>query len=159
MSSQEINSLLGLYDIIIPKLILYDVPNPNREKREKESLRKIAEFSGNERANPLDIVLESWINVMSEDISRKKITFSNNKVLINGNVRDAAVDSIRDFIGEDKQKLMAFHDMWLRKFSGFLKQLFEQDKRMTVDEATLLAASQFRISTSSAMRAIISIIK
>ena len=159
MSRREINSFLKLYDVAIPKLILFDAPPPSKEEKEKAALQQISKLSKNEKANPLDIVLESWINVISEDISRKEITFSNDKVLINWSVRDAAVECVRKFIGEDKEKLMTFHDMWLRKFGSFLKQLYEHDKKMTVDDAALFAGSQFRISTNSAMRAMSSVTK
>jgi hypothetical protein len=159
MSKTEIDSFLKLYDIATPKLILFDVPELNREEKEKEALQKIARLSGDERANPLDIVLESWISVVSEDISRREITFSSDKVLINWSVRNAAVECIRNFVAGDKERLMTFHDRWLRKFSSFLKQLYERDKKMTVDEAALLAGGHFRISTNSAIRTMISAAK
>jgi hypothetical protein len=122
-------------------------------------LSYISKLSGNEKANPLNVVLESWVNVLSEDISSKEVTFSKDKVLINGDIRNEAAEMIRDFIGDDKKKLMKFHDLWLGKFSDFIKQLHESDRKMTVDEAVVLAGNQFRISTNSAMRAMISVIR
>lgn len=149
------DEILTLYDEDTPKLILFDA-NQSEEK-EKQIVEQLSKLNGCIKANPLDIIIESWINVMSEKISTAKITFSSKKVLLNREVRDEAVEKITNIIGNDGSKLKEFHDLWLKKFANTLRTLFNHDEKITLDDTVVQLGKQFRISTNSALRAVLSI--
>lgn len=153
----DFEEILELYDEETPKLILFDAQTS--EEKEKLIIEKLSKLNGCIKANPLDIVLESWINVMSEKISRTKITFSNKRILLNDEVREEAIEKITKSICNDGLRLKEFHDQWLKKFANALRKISEQDEKVTIDDAVVQLGKQFRISTNSALRAIISITK
>jgi hypothetical protein len=157
-SNEEIAAFFELYKTS-PTLILFDSVSDAVEKQEETAKLQICQLKEDGKTNPLDIVLESLVNVVSEDISTNSLTYSKEKVLINNNVRKAAVERICNFIGNDAKKLKIFHDLWLKQFSLFLKQLYESDNKLAVNRAAFLAGNYFRISTKSAIRVMISISK
>ena len=149
------DEIFTLYNEDTPKLILFDA-NQSEEK-EKKIIEQFSKLNGCIRTNPLDIVIESWFNVMSEKISMDKITFSKERILLNGEVRDEAAERIKQIINNDGAKLKSFHDLWLQKFAESLRNLFSHDEKITVDDAVVQLGKQFRISTNSALRVISSI--
>ncbi len=151
----KFDEILKLYNEDTPKLILFDTHQP--EEKEKRIIEQFSKLNGCIKTNPLDIVIESWINVMSEKISATTITFSSKKILLNNEVRNEAIESITKAIGSDGSKLKAFHDLWLQKFANALRTLSKHDEKMTLDEAVVHLGKQFRISTNSALRAVLSI--
>jgi len=152
--TEEIESFLDLYNYS-PTLILFEpLPDSNLSK-EKEAISEIFKVSSKEKLNPLDIVLESLVNVVSEHISCREVTHSRDKVLINSNVRNRAVEEILRLINGDKEKLRELHREWLRMLVAFLKQLHPQN--LKIDEVIFFVSNQFRISAVSAIRAIRSV--
>jgi hypothetical protein len=152
----EFNEVLNMYDENTPKLLLFDAQKTDDQQKQIEQLSKLNVCL---KANPLDIVLESWLNVLSERISIKKVTFSNDKMLVNTKVNDEAVEEIKTMIGNDASRLKTFHDLWLKKFASALRTNATCDPKMTIDQAVMQLGKQFRISTNSALRAIVSISK
>jgi hypothetical protein len=150
------NEILEMYNEASPKLILFDVKQSNDEKSVLDQLSK---FNPDVKANPMDIVFESWINVLSEKISETKVTFSSTRVLINSEVRDEAIQRIKDIVTKDAKRIKTFHDLWLEKFIEDFKNFYECDRKITLEEVAIHLGKQFRISTNSALRAIISVTK
>lgn len=152
----DFNEILSMYDEENPKLLLFEA---QKNQAQQIQIEHLSELNGCLSANPLDIVLESWLNILKERISIRKVTLSDNKVLMNTEVNDDAVHEIEAMIGNDGSKLKAFHDLWLKKFARAFKSLVDCDPKITLDQAVLLLGKQFRISTNSTLRAIISITK
>lgn len=156
MTEEEVESILQLYDYS-PTLILFENLLDVDYSKEKRAILTISKLTGKEKLNPVGIVLESLINVVSEDISRRELTFSKDKVLINSNMRNLAVEMMLRFIGNDQRKLRKLHHLWLGRLMAFLNQLYQRKKNLKIDEVIFLVSSRFRISGLSAIRAIASI--
>lgn len=156
MTEEEIESILQLYDYS-PTLVLFENLLDVDYSKEKRAILTISKLTGKEKLNPVGIVLESLINVVSEDISRRELTLSKDKVLINSNMRNLAVEMILRFIGNDQRKLRKLHHLWLGRLVAFLNQLYQRKKNLKIDEIIFLVSSRFRISGLSAIKAIASI--
>jgi len=152
---EEIESIIELYDYA-PTLVLFENLLDFDYTKEKEKISKILEWGEQEKLNPIDVVLESLVNVISEEISRSELTHSEDKVLINRDIRNMAVEKVLRFIGNSKTRLRKLHKLWLRALVAFLSQLHQERKNLKIDEAVFLVGSHFRISASSAIRAIAS---
>jgi len=150
---EEIDSLLQLYDYS-PTLVLFENLLDVDQTKEREAILTVSKLTGREELNPIDVVLESTLNVVSEDISRKKITHPTDKVLINTDIRNLAVERILRLIDNDKRKLRKLHHLWLHRLDVFLNQLYQKRKNLSIDEVIFLVSTQFRISALSAIRAI-----
>jgi hypothetical protein len=153
---EDIESLLRLYDYS-PTLVLFENLVDSNLIKEEETLFEISQLGDKEKLNPIDVVLESLLNIISEDISYKQLTHSREKVLINSNVRKLAVERIWKAIGRDKMKLKELHKEWLHMLAEFLTQLSRREKDMKIDKAIFLVSERFRISASSAIKAMVSI--
>lgn len=156
MTEEEIESILQLYDYS-PTLVLFENLLDVDYSKEKRAILTISKLTGKEKLNPVGIVLESLVNVVSEDISRRELTLSKDKVLINSNMRNLAVEMIWRFIGNDQRKLRKLHHLWLGRLTAFLNQLCQGKKNLKIDEVIFLVSSRFRISALSAIKAIASI--
>jgi hypothetical protein len=152
----DFEEILNMYDEDTPKLLLFEAKKAGMQQIQVNDFSKL---NGCLTANPLDIVLESWFNVLSERLSINTVTFSENKALMNAAINDETVREIKSMIGNDSSKLKMFHDLWLKKFSSAFKNILEHNPKITIDQIVMQLGKQFRISTSSAIRAIISITK
>ena len=152
---EKIESFIELYESS-PSLVLFENLLDFDHKKEKE-FSAILELGEQEKLNPVDIVLESLVNIISEEISRREVTHSEDKVLINRDIRNMAVEKILKFFGNNKTKLRKMHQLWLGALKVFLNNLYEKRKNLKIDEVIFLVGSRFRISALSAIRAIASI--
>ena len=108
------DEILQMYDKDTPKLLLFEAKKTEPQQIDIEELSKL---NGCLATNPIDIVLESWINVLSERISVKDVTMSRDRALLNAKINNEAVEQIKRTIGDDGSKLKVFHDLWLKKFA------------------------------------------
>lgn len=153
MIKRAVESLIRLYDAS-PTLILYEnLLELDYDKAEKQQLTKILQLGEKEKLNPIKVVLESQINVISEDISRRELTHSEDKVLINSDIRNMAVKEFLEFIKNDKDRLIELHRMWMNRLRKFLAELYQKDAKMNMEEVIFLVSRQFRISALSAIKA------
>lgn len=152
---RDVKSLMKLYDRN-PTLVLFENLLDSTYTREKENLSGILRLGEKEKLNPIDVVLESLVNVISEDISRRELTHSEDKVLINSDVRNMAVDEILESINNDKRKLIKLHTMWMNALIEFLNELYQREGNLKLEEVIFLVSDQFRISALSGIKAIAS---
>jgi len=110
-------------------------------------------------ANPLDIALESIINLQCEEISCKRYGFNNEKIMINDAIMSQALNYVKNAFSNDKDGLIKLHDRWLQRLTLFLVNLTKANKKTSTDDAIYLVSEHFRISTLSAIRAIASLQK
>lgn len=156
--SKEIESLLKLYDYS-PSLILYgNILNSDLTIEKRKIFEKISNLI-QEELNPIDVVLESLVNVISEDISRRNWTHSEDKVLIDNKIRNHAVKVLLEIIDNDKEKLKMLHKIWMQMLTEFLKEIHQQENNVNIDKVIFIVSERFRTSSLSAIRAITSILK
>jgi hypothetical protein len=152
----ELDSLLRLYESS-PTLVLFEGLASMNYSKQKEIVSRISKVAGKEKLNPIDVVLESLVNVVSEDVSREELTHSSDKVLINTKIRDLAVERIIKFVNDDVNVLKMLHELWLGMLKGFIRQLINSRKNLGIEEVIYFVSTRFRISSLSAIRAIASI--
>jgi NAD dependent epimerase/dehydratase family enzyme len=156
--TEEIESFLKLYEHS-PSLVLYEnLAKPFGNKENKTNL-DISQLVNEEKLNPIDVVLESLVNVISEEISRKEFTHSEDKVLINSRIRNLAAEKILKAINNDKERLRHLHQSWLQMLREFLRQLCQNERKLRIDRVIFEVSSRFRISSPSAIKAIATVIQ
>jgi hypothetical protein len=152
----ELDSFLKLYESS-PTLVLFEGLASTNYSKQKEIVSQISKVASKEGLNPIDVVLESIVNVVSEDVSREELTHSRDKVLINSKIRDLAVERVIKFVNDDINVLKMLHESWLGMLKDFIRQLLNSKKDLGIEEVIYLVGSRFRISSLSAIRAIASI--
>ena len=152
--TKEITSIMQLYDES-PSLVLYENLLEINEYNEK--ICNLLEVGQQQALNPIEVVLESVVNIFSEKVSSEEITHSEEKVLINQDMQNRAIQRIIDLIGNSRKKLQELHRLWLEDLSDFLHKFFAERKQVNIDELVFEVSSKFRISSSSAIKAIASI--
>jgi len=153
---REIESFMELYDYPLPSLVLFDNLLEVDYAKEKETLSNVLRISEG-KLNPMSIIIESMINIAAERISSQRLTRSKDKVLINPDIRDRAIQDVLQLINKDPRKLKRFHEAWLKKLITFLRGLYQNKKDLKVDEVIFLVSKRFRISALSSIQAIVSI--
>jgi hypothetical protein len=156
---EEIHSFMELYNYLPTLMLFENLLADGDYLRKKENVSRILELSEEAKLNPIDVVLESLVNVVSEDISRQRLTHSTDKILINSDIRNTAVDRILTFVDNDERKLRELHKAWLNRLKMFMKQLYQRDKNMKIEETIFRVSNQFRIAGLSAITAIASVSK
>lgn len=154
--SEQIEQWMDLYKTS-PSLVLFeDMIDVDSEEEKQEFLKLIPP---NETLNPIDVVLESLVNIISEKISSETITESEDKILINPIIRKKAVAEILDFLGRDYKKVKMLHELWLKELSRFLRHLYKNTARMQIEEVLFQISKRFRVSGISAIKAVSTIMK
>lgn len=152
--TNEIISIMQLYNDT-PSLVLYeDLLEINEEN---ERICELLEVGQQQALNPIDVVLESVVNIFSEKVSSEEVTHSEEKVLINQDIQNRAIQRVIKLIGGSREKLKELHRIWLEDLKAFLQQLYQTRKRMNIDEVIFVVSSKFRISSTSAIKAIVSV--
>lgn len=154
---QKIESFMELYNHPVPSLLLFDNLLGIDYAKEKKMISKVLRISEEKKLNPMNIVLESMINIAGERISSQTLTHSKDKVLINHDIRNRAVKNILQLIDNDPRELERFHESWLEKLTTFLRELHQNKKNLKMDEVIFLVSNKFRISAISTIEAIGSI--
>lgn len=147
--------LMSLYEEL-PELVIYKSDFLAVEK--SEYIEEVIGTSGGEDLNPLDVVLESLINVLSEKLSTDTITQSKSMVYINKSIKDLAAQEVASLVKKDSSFLKEIHTKWLEGLRNFVAGLRKRGVR-TIQEATFQVCLKFRISASSSLKAMASITK
>lgn len=150
-----IDELMQLYENS-PNLKLYK--DDLLEVEQSKHIEQIAGMYENGHLNPLDVVLESLINVLSEKLSIDSLTGSAKTVYVDKSIQELAMKKIVDIVRGDVSFLKAMHDEWLRKLRFFLSNLSKTGVQ-TLQEAIFQVSVKFRISASSSLRAINSLMQ
>lgn len=138
-----------------PTLVLFgDILNSDKVNGE---IAEIVNIGKKEELNPIEVVMESLVNVISEDISRKELTCAKDRILINKDVQNKAVETVLNIISANKLKLKKLHSQWLDWLRSYLEQLYHEVKSRNVDEVIFLVGRRFRISSQSTIKALNSI--
>jgi hypothetical protein len=138
-----------------PALVLYDKDLVGSEAI--ANLKEISQFAARSELNPADVVLESLINVLAENISGKQVTTSQSTVLLNRSAITRAAEELQKILEEDIDVLRSLHHEWLRMLGRFLTGIDIQ-RVSTTDEAIFQVSKEFRISASSAVKAVSSLV-
>jgi len=154
--SEQIKQWMDLFKTS-PSLVLFeDMIGIDSEEEKQEFLKLIPP---NETLNPIDVVIESFINIISEKISSETTTKSEDKILINPIIRKKAVVAILDFLGRDYKKVKMLHEFWIKELSSFLRHLYKNIAKMQTEEVLFQISKRFRISGISAIKAVSTIVK
>ena len=152
-----IQSWISLYELS-PSLKLYDDMLDSGNDAEIDEISGIVS-NKSPSLNPIEVVLESLINVISENVSIDTLTSSEDKVLLNQEIRKKAAETILLFLKEDReQKLILMHKSWIEALVKFLRSLAESKGNLKMDEVLFRVSNRFRITASSAVRAVSSAI-
>lgn len=145
-----INEWMKLYETN-PSLKLYDVILDTSE----ETTKIINKISINSVPNPIDVVFESLINVISEDYSSKNLTDSKNKVLINKEIiENASLELIKYLENSSYDEIKEIHDVWLNNVYNYIIELFNNIGNLQMDELLYRVGERYRISSKSAIKAL-----
>jgi hypothetical protein len=155
MTDSNIDNIFSLFDNA-PSLVLFESISDQESKRQKEVVSNVCKIS-QKVLNPIDVVMESLVNIFSEEISSKEITLSKDSVLVNNKVRNLAIAKVLKIVGNDSKMLQVIHDKWLDKLRSFVATLCSEAKQISIDMIIFQVSSQFRISSLSAVKAIKSI--
>jgi len=112
----------------------------------------VANTSSGTQLNPMEVVLESLINKLTEKISEENLTRSQDTVLLNSRFRRMAMERLVEQARADNQFLTEIHQAWLHELEEYV--LHEMKGSLTADELVFRVAMRYRISTSSAARAL-----
>jgi len=148
-----VEELMQLYEEI-PDLIIY-----KNDLLTAEKMRYVEEVAGKNEAknlNPLDVVLESLINVLSEKLSVDTVTQSKDIVYVDKSMQELAAQEIVSLVKSDLSFLKTIHRKWLEELCSFVSGLKEKGTE-TIQEAIFQVSLQFRISASSGLKAIASL--
>lgn len=150
-----IQELIALYNDS-PHLILYksDLLKTEQGKYVKE----MAKLGENQNLNPLEVVLESLINLLSEKLSIESMTHSRTVAYLDKSTQDLAVARIMKLCGENPSFFMQMHKAWLQELRNCLIEL-KGIGVQTTEEATFRVSKRFRISGTSSLKAMTSIIR
>lgn len=149
-----IESWFALYEES-PSLVLFDNLVTEDNGDVDELLRNRA--TDIRHLNPIEVVIESFINIISEGISKQTVTSSEDKVLITSSIRSKATHVVVQMLRTvSDQELSQMHERWLRNLIAYLEG--QKDKGdLKRDELIYLVSERFRISGNSATKAISSI--
>ena len=155
MMSLQVKEWMTLYKIN-PELKMYEnLLVKNTEERIEEVI-----VGDNIRStlNPIDVVLESLMNVLTESISIKEITTSQDTTYITKSLREHAKNIIIDFLKEGKEnKLKELHESWINEVLNYLNMLYREQGNIAINEVLYRVSDKFRISGESAIKATISV--
>lgn len=151
--SKKIETWMEMYKLS-PSLVLFDDLVGAEYVSQNEAVLGIIREYG-ESLNPIDVVLESLVNKISEKISSEILTTSKDKVLITLDIRQKAIDKILQFIKKDpRRRLKWLHQNWLAALINFIKVISENGGNLKREEVIFQVGRRFRISSISAIRAI-----
>lgn len=150
-----VEELIGLYDEI-PDLALYKNDLFTVEKT--SLIERIPVAANDSRLNPLDVVLESLINILSEKVSIDTQIQSKHLVYMDKSVQEQAVQRIISLIRDDVTFLEGMHKRWLKELHTFVTKLIG-DGVQTVQEMVFQVGLRFRISALSSLKAIDSLLR
>jgi hypothetical protein len=136
-----------------PDLVLYKDDLLRTEQT--RYIEEIARTNNGENLNPIDVVLESLINVLSEK-SISDSTHPVSTVYVDSVFQETAVQKIMGFAKEDATFLKDMHKEWLEGLRSFLSALQEKGVE-TLQEAVFQVSLRFRISAKSSLKAMSSL--
>lgn len=150
--------LMELYEEL-PELVMYNKDLLTAEKMLYiEEIEEIAGMNKSKSLNPLDVVLESLINVLSEKFSIDTLTESKNTVYVDQSMEELAAQRIISLVKNDVSLLEEIHKKWLGGLRSFVSGL-KQKGAHTLHEAIFQVSLKFRISASSSLKAIASLMQ
>lgn len=139
-----------------PILVLYD--RNLATLKHNEELKQILHSSDAKQLNPIDVVLESLINVVSEKLSNETLTRSRKTVLVSKETYDLAIKEMLDILQKDPTTLRELHRNWLEKLTSFISALKTKGVSR-VEDVIFQISMKFRISATSSMKSISSLAK
>lgn len=140
-----------------PTIILSDDLLDVDYTKEVRNILKNLEIN-TKRLNPIEVVIESLLNLKIEKISSQKLTQSPNKVFINKEIFETAVKELTEDIGNDLKGLEEIHRKWCDKLKMFVDGI-RQGKEIKLAKVIYLVSKKFRISSLSAIKAIVPIFR
>lgn len=141
--------LMSMYQST-PRMILYD-KDLSTDQLDSE-VHAIADMSSHTQLNPVEVVLESLINKLAERVSEESLTRSHDTVLLNAHVRAEAIERLVGQVRANDHFLTEIHEAWLRDLRGYVTH--EMMNLLTTDEMVFRVAMRYRVSASSAARAL-----
>lgn len=150
-----VEDLMQLYEDS-PNLVLYK--NDLVKVKQRQYIEEIARMSEDENLNPIDVVLESLINVLSEKLSIDTLTCSMTTAYMDKSIQELATQKVINLVKNDVSFLKEIHKEWLERLRIFLSNLKEMEVQ-TLQEAIFQVSLKFRISAPSSMKAITSLIQ
>lgn len=151
--SKEIEDWMTMYDFA-PSLVLFNDMIADEHQKQEKAFQKIVEEC-KEELNPIGVVLESLVNVISEHLSAEKITSSEDKILVSTEIRQLAIDTVSQFIEKNpKARLKMLHQRWLMSLRKFTKDMSQKHGNIRIEEALFRICRRFRISGVSAIKGI-----
>lgn len=147
--------LMRLYEEL-PDLVMYKNDLLSVEKT--QYIEEISGLSDNENLNPLDVVLESLINILSEKLSIDTLTQSKSTAYVDKSMQELAVQKIISLARDDVSFLEKMHKKWLEGLHNFMLRLKEKGV-YTLEEAIFQVSLRFRISASSSLKALVSLMR
>lgn len=151
--SEQIANWMSLYELS-PTLKLYD------DMIDEGVNIKINGITKNTLSlpNPIEVVLESLLNILSENMSIETLTSSKDKIYLTKDIQNNAMNIIIEFTKTDKdRKLKHLHDLWIYKLIEFLQETYELYGNLKTDDVLYRISNKFRLSGTSATKAILSI--
>jgi|GEM_PF-3799818 len=134
----------------MPDLVLYKNEISTTEISEVERIISIGEEKD---LNPLEVVLESLVNVLSEKLSVGVLTSSRTMACVNNSTRQQAIEQIIKLVKNDGSILRKMHGAWLRELRDFLNEM-KVEGIQTLQEVLFKVSFKFRISATSSIKAI-----
>lgn len=150
-----VEELMELYEGS-PNLVLYK--NDLVEVEQRKYVEEIARMGEGENLNPIDVILESLINIVSEKLSIDNLTHSMTTVYMDKSIQELATQKVIDFVKNDVSFLKEIHKEWLERLRIFLSNLKEM-RVQALHEAIFQVSLKFRISAPSSMKALTSLIQ
>jgi len=146
--------LMQLYENL-PNLVLYK--DDLLQIEQAHYIEEIATTNNEENLNPIEVVLESLINVLSEKSVDDSASLATT-VYVDKSVQEIAIQKILNLVKEDATFLKEMHKQWLKGLRSFLSTLQEKGVK-TLQEATFQISLKFRISAKSSLTAISSLVQ
>jgi len=147
--------LMELYEEI-PDLALYKNDLLTVEKA--DLIGRISVAANDNSLNPLDVVLESLINILSEKVSVDTLTESKNLVYVDKSMQEQAVQRVVSLVKDDVSFLKEIHKRWLKGLHTFVANLIG-DGVQNLQEIVFQVGLKFRISALSSLKAIDSLLR
>jgi O-phosphoseryl-tRNA(Cys) synthetase len=144
----EAQLLMSLYDFT-PRMILYDKDFSDLTNSDVHEITKTSSLA---QLNPIEVVLESVVSKKAEEISQETVTCSNDTVLLNADLRRKAIGYLVEQVKADDQFLKELHQAWLQDLKEYVRHEMKND--ITPDELVFRIGMRYRISASSAARAL-----
>lgn len=150
-----VEELIGLYDEI-PALALYK--NDLFTVERTDLIARIPVATNDSSLNPLDVVLESLINILSEKVSIDTLIESKSLVYVDKSVQEQAVQRVISLLKDDMFFLKEMHKRWLKELHTLIAKLVD-DGAQTIQEIVFQVGLRFRISALSSLKAIDSLLR